>query len=114
MDKETPEQRQKRKRDTELADLRHILKDPEGRRFMWRLLGEAKLFHGSFVMGDQGYGTTYNEGRRSIGCWAFSELLEAKPEAYNQMQREHSSLERRDEIIESKTKKEKEENVLGT
>jgi hypothetical protein len=95
---ETPEQRAKRLRDRELNDLRVILSTPEGRRLIWRILSEARIFHDGYTHGDAGYGTTYNCGRRSIGVWTLAEVMEAKPEAFMQMQREYNSEAKREEI----------------
>ena len=95
---ETQEQRAKRKRDRELNDIRVVLAGPEGRRFMWRVLSEGKIFVDGYVHGDGGFGTTYSTGRRSIGVWALSEVMEAKAESFMQMQREHASEAKREEM----------------
>jgi len=95
---ETVEQRNKRKRDRELNDIRIVASTPEGRRFLWRILSEGEIFQDGYVHGDQGFGTTYNCGRRSVGVWALSELMESKPEAFMQMQRENASEVKREEM----------------
>jgi len=95
---ETPEQRDKRKRDRELNDIRVVASTPEGRRFIWRVLSEGEIFKDGYVHGDQGFGTTYNCGRRSVGVWALAEIMEAKPEVFMQMQRENASEQKREEL----------------
>lgn len=84
----TPEEIAKHKRDRDLNDIRKVISTPEGRRFYWRLLGEGMIFKDGYVHGDAGYGTTFNAGRRKVGLWALVELMDAKPEAYAQMQNE--------------------------
>jgi len=98
--KETLEQKAKRLRDRELNDIKLILSSPEGRRFLWRVLSEAQVFRDGYVHGDAGFGTTYNSGRRGIGLWALAEIMEAKPDAFMQMQREHASEAKREELDE--------------
>ncbi len=96
--KESPEDKAKRKRDREINDVRVVASTPEGRRFLWRLLSEGKIFQDGYVHGDAGFGTTYNCGRRSIGVWALSELMEASPNTFLQMQNENASEAKREEI----------------
>ena len=104
---ETPEQREKRKRDRQLNDLRVILSTPEGRRFVWRVLAEGKMFVDGYVPGDQGYGTTRNAGRHLVGIWAMAEIMEAKPEAFMQMQRENASEATREEMHDKEVREKK-------
>ena len=85
----------KRKRERELSDIRFILKSPEGRRFYWKLMSDARVFHSSFN-GDTS-GTMFNEGRRSIGLDILNDLLEAKPETFSQMQQEYASEKKRED-----------------
>lgn len=80
----------KRIRNRELNDLRHVLKDAEGRRFIWRLLSWALLFKVGFV--DNPHKLYFNEGARELGMKIFHEVLNAKPGAYELMQREAQSL----------------------
>ena len=82
--------RDKQLRDKELNDLRAVLALPEGRRLMWRVIARARTFQQSFVPGMPDVGN-FNEGSRSIGSWLFDEILNAKPDAYQQMVREHKS-----------------------
>ena len=103
---DTPEQIAKRKRDREINDNKKILAMPEGRRHFRRLLAIARIYIDGYVAGDSGYETTYNCGRRSVGLWALSEMMEADPNAFMQMQREHASEAKREEI-EEKEKEEK-------
>lgn len=89
------QKREKRLNDRKLSDMRFVLKSAEGRRLLWSLMEEAKIFHGCYVHGDNGYGTTYNSGRQDQGRILLNRILEAKPEAYLQMQNEHASEAKR-------------------
>jgi hypothetical protein len=97
---ETKEQKEKRLRDRELNDLRIVLSNPEGRRFMWRLMEKCKFFVDGYIHGDAGYGTTYNAGRKNIGLWTLEEITAAKQDAFTQIQREHLSEAKREEMEE--------------
>ena len=61
-----------RRRERELDDLKKILKIPEGRRFVLRVLGEAGMFHASFSLNSMQ--TSFNEGKRDIGLWLMKDL----------------------------------------
>jgi hypothetical protein len=72
-------------REQELNDFRHIMQTPEGRRWMWRMLGVTGVFRTSFT----GNSTTFfNEGMRNIGLILMTDLNEACPERYQQMMNE--------------------------
>lgn len=75
----------KRKREREMNDLRKILKTPEGRRVIWRLLEEAKIFQSVFTGNS---GTYYKAGYSDFGRFILSEVLEANKNAFTQMMNE--------------------------
>lgn len=77
-------------RDKEVSDLRAVLQTPEGRRVFWRILDRTGWMHDPFVSGSVDI-TSRNTGKQSIGLWIFSEMLEAKPESFTQLQREHKN-----------------------
>jgi len=79
----------KRLRQREINDLRRMLKEPEGRRFIWKLLGEAGIFHSSFALNSNQ--TAFSEGRRSLGLDLLIDLNEADVGAFAQLQREYIS-----------------------
>jgi hypothetical protein len=79
------EQKQKRQRDIELDDVKWILSTPQGRRFMWRYLGECGVFKSSFVGQFQ---TFFNEGERNVGLKLLADVNDAHPEAYVTMMKE--------------------------
>ncbi len=92
-----------RKRKRELSDIRLIIKSPEGRRFIWRLLEKAGIFVRSYT--GEVNSTMFNEGKREIGNWMFSELFDANPNAFTQLSQEHDS-----EVESEKRLEEMEEN----
>lgn len=76
---------QKERRREELEDISWLMSHAQGRRFMWRLLSSAGVFHSSFT-GDE---TTYfKEGCRAVGLKFFADVQEEAPEMYVTMQRE--------------------------
>jgi len=87
--------RDKRKNDREKSDVRFQLKSPEGRRLYWSDLESCGIFRPTIAFDSDGkhdpYMTAFNEGRRSVGLEKLKVLLEAKPEAFYQMQQEHAS-----------------------
>lgn len=92
-----------RLRRRELNDIRAVLKNPEGRRLYWRIMEHAGVFTGSYT-GDTN-STMFNEGRRSVGNFLFSEMFEADPNMYSKISQEIASQresEKRIEEIERK------------
>ncbi|HHN8318272.1 TPA: hypothetical protein ACRRXY_000080 [Morganella morganii] len=62
------------------ADLKSIMSTEEGRRFMWRLLGESNVFGSSFSADP--YLTAFKEGCRNFGLQMFEGLHRVCPELY--------------------------------
>jgi hypothetical protein len=89
-----------KRRNREILDLCKVLKGPEGRRFVLRVLSEAGMFRASFSQNSMQ--TAFNEGKRDIGLWLMKDLDEAEPMAYSQILREYYS--------ELKSKKAKQES----
>lgn len=81
----------------ESPDLQAVLDLPQGRKFLWWLLGKTGLYRTSFTGNSA---TFYNEGRRDIGIAILNEILTVDPEAYIRMQAEN---------LRAKTKKNDEE-----
>jgi hypothetical protein len=67
-------------------DLRWLMGDLRGRRFLWELLGRAGIFRGS--MGPSAEVTAFNEGRRDLGLVVLADLMRVCPELYARMQAE--------------------------
>jgi len=82
--------KEKNRRDTELDDLRQLLKTKWGRRLIWRVLEKAGIHRTSFT----GNSTTFfNEGQRNIGLWLESEVTDADTNGYLQMIKENNKGE---------------------
>lgn len=64
----------------ELKDLEFVLSNPEGRRFIGRLLDDSGVHSQTAV--NSGSWTYFNEGRRSLGRDLFIEIMGAFPNAY--------------------------------
>lgn len=79
------EKREKRNRIQELEDLRWILNDPRGRRFIWRLLAICGVNRVGMT-GDKW--TFFHLGERNVGVKLTAEVAEASPEAYIEMIKE--------------------------
>lgn len=108
---ETPEERAKRKRERDLADIRKVISTPEGRRFYWQVLSESGLFREPFDR-DCNDQTNYNLGRMAVGRVFYYDLIAAKPEALQQIQREIDSELTSEKIIDEKARKTK--GILDT
>lgn len=80
----------KRRADREAGDLRWLMSDARGRRFIWKLLGNAGIFRTSFTGNSE---TFFREGARSIGLQVFAELHQVVPDAYLTMAKEAAALE---------------------
>jgi hypothetical protein len=87
-------------RDREISDLKKVLKLPEGRRFIYKILSECGAFKASFSLNSMQ--TAFNEGKRDIGLMMLRMLDEAEPQAYSQMLKEHFS-ELKSRIQDKKT-----------
>lgn len=73
-------------RDQEVLDLQNILKQPWGRRFVWRYLEFCKIFTTSMTGNNW---TFYNEGQRNVGNRMLADVMEADPDAFTQMSKEN-------------------------
>jgi len=89
----------KNRKDREISDLQTVLKKPEGRRVVYKILCDCGVFKASFALNSNT--TAFNEGKRDIGLGLLAELDLAEPQIYSQMLKEHFS--------EAKSKKDKKE-----
>lgn len=87
--KKAIEDRNKRKIDRDLTDLKKVLSLVEGRRFIWRLLSDAGVFRSSFNA--NALAMSFSEGNRNLGLVVLNEILKVSPASFTQMQREHIS-----------------------
>lgn len=77
----------KKQRDKELIDLKTVLASPPGRRFMWRLLSKCGLFESTF--NTETAIASYLSGQQDFGHFLMSEIVEADPNLWLKLQREH-------------------------
>lgn len=80
---------QKRARQSEINDVKRILKTPEGRRFIWQLWDISGIFRNPFHPNSNQH--SFNSGRMSIGQRLLADVSMADGSAFAQMQNEHVS-----------------------
>lgn len=66
-------------------DLKWLMADKRGRRFMWRLLSDTGLFRSSFTGNSQ---TFFLEGRRDVGLKQLNNVMDDCPHRFNEMMKE--------------------------
>ncbi len=91
---------ERKRRDREISDLKKVLDSVEGRRFVWRLLSEAGVFHGSFNA--NALVMAFHEGKRDLGILLIGEINGHAPHRYVQMQNEWSSDQKSEKASERK------------
>lgn len=101
------EELEQTERRRENSDLRKVLSTPEGRRFIWKMLGRAGVFRSSFTGNSH---TFFNEGKREIGLGLFEDVMTINSEMFVRMQKENTSLENNKDIEISKIKKGEQNN----
>lgn len=69
----------------EKEDLKWILSDPRGRRFIWKILEFCKVFNTTMTGNSYTY---FNEGQRNVGLRIFDEMNQADEDAYLKMRKE--------------------------
>ena len=72
-------------RQVEANDLKWLMSSKQGRRLMWRWLGEAGVFRSSFTGNSE---TFFKEGKRSFGLFLLSEIGAHCPESHVEMMNE--------------------------
>ena len=80
---EATELERKLQRDREASDFRWLLNHKQGRRLMWKWLGEAGIFHSSFGGGSDA--TNFREGTRAFGLKLLQEIQTLCPERFGEM-----------------------------
>jgi hypothetical protein len=80
------EEKQQTKREMELNDLHHVLGNPRGRRFVWRLLEKCRVFN---TVWEPSAKIHYNSGQQDIGHFIMSEIVEADEKYLLDMMKEN-------------------------
>ena len=81
---ETAEQYHKRIADRDEEDIRSLLKTVYGKRFVHKILRSCYIFHSPFVAGETD-STSLNIGKQEIGRSLLAQVLDVRPESYNEM-----------------------------
>lgn len=71
-------------RQVSIGDLKWVMSNKRGRRFVHALLEQAGVFRLSFTAGDP-YATAFNEGKRNDGLRVLEQLMVHAPESYASM-----------------------------
>lgn len=80
-------------RKQELSDVRNILENDYGRRFVWRYLGMCRVFESSWA---PSAAIHFYEGQRDIGLKILADVTEADDEALIRMMREAKERDEKD------------------
>lgn len=78
---------EKRQRQKDINDLRRIIKTPEGRRWIWRVLEDCGIYRNSFHLNSNQ--TAFCEGKRDVGLGIIRDLFEADSTTFMQMHNEY-------------------------
>lgn len=71
-----------------IADFKWLMSDSRGRRFMWKTLGDCRLFQPS--IGPTDAVTNYNEGQRNVGLLLLRQINDLTPSLYAVMAAENA------------------------
>lgn len=85
------EREAKFRRETELAELRELLKDRKFRNFVFRFLTYTKVYNSIFEQSSKIY---YNAGQQDVGHFLMAEIVEADQPLYLQMLKEKLDADR--------------------
>ena len=75
------------------ADLfRKILRDPQGRKFLWDLMNDCRVFEPSYGLGgdDSPMAVGFREGQRTVGLQLLAKVMTASMDSYLTMWQENS------------------------
>jgi len=90
--KEELERDRKLQREQEVEDFKWLMAHKQGRRIVWRLLGQAGVFRSTFRASSE---MAFLEGMRNMGLLLVNEIHEVCPEQYHVMVKEHQAHGRR-------------------
>jgi hypothetical protein len=76
------------KAEQDAADIRWLMSQPQGLRFITRVLEETAVHRTSFH--NSGQVMALNEGRKMVGYWLVGELTEHAPEPYFNLLRSYA------------------------
>jgi hypothetical protein len=71
------------------ADLKWVMSDARGRRFVWALMARSGIYRNSYLAGQgQGEAVAFYEGERNIGLELLARVAKVTPKAYQTMTQE--------------------------
>lgn len=73
-------------REQELDDIRYILASHQGRRFMWRVLGQC--YENQDTFDTNALLQSFKSGKRNVGLFLKAEIISASEDAYLKMMKE--------------------------
>jgi hypothetical protein len=97
---ETAEQYHKRITDRDEEDLRSLLKTVYGKRFIYRIFKKCYIFGMPFVAGEPDT-TAFNLGKQDVGKSLLAQVLDVRPEAYNEMLKMEKEDENGRKLVEA-------------
>ncbi len=80
----------KRGRERELDDVRYVLSNVQGRRFLWRYIKECGIFQTSFT--GVANTTFFREGEKNVGLRMMADINESEPEMWITMMKENKEI----------------------
>lgn len=89
---------EKVERNKEIEDICEVIGTPAGRRWYRRLMSKAGAFRSPYSGADTN-ASNFNMGMQFIGFFMLDELMSAKPDALQQMNREYKSSVTVKEIV---------------
>jgi len=87
-----PTERQEQEAQAAASDLRQVMGTPAGRRFVWRLLGNCRIYQSSFTGSSE---TFFFEGQRKVGLELLAQIHRHCPDLYLQAQKEAMDEDKR-------------------
>lgn len=85
-DTDAQQHRHNLKQQQEIEDFKWLLAHRQGRRIVWKLMGDAGVFRSTF--NHSGSVMAFSEGQRSQGLKLLTAVMEHAPEAFTLMQKE--------------------------
>ena len=89
-------------RQNELEDIAKIMRTRGGRRFMWRVLEGAGIFHSSFHT--DALMMAFNEGRRNQGLILLADIMEIDADNYILMTKEAKTRQEAKELDDERNR----------
>jgi len=93
------ERRNKDKRKRQYDDIKEIIKSPQGRRFIWRILKISDLYNNGFM--ENTNLMYYVSGKKVVGKEILDDVMFVEPNLFSRMQSEYYSELNSEKITEN-------------